>query len=83
MDKFNQKEWIDVNEEYREYVTSSGFIYRIDNAKKFYVSPRGTHYVVTEDGVVHTLMKEAFVVCRFVDPNGISFFAPRDITKGM
>lgn len=71
--------WFDVTSEvWREYVSNDGTVYRIVGAKKFWVSPRGTHYVLDGDGVVHTLMKEVFKVFRFFDMNGASVNALRD-----
>lgn len=71
----NFKNWHDVrSEEYREYVSSDGAVYRIDKPQKFFVNKVSrTHYVLDNDGVVHTLLASAFMVCRFKDKNGVSF----------
>lgn len=75
-DKF--KDWYDISsEEYREYVGSS--VYRIDKPQKLLLNKiSGTHYILDSHGVVHTLLSSAFMVCRFLDNNGISFTTTRD-----
>lgn len=71
--------WFDVpTEQWREYVSATGEVYRLEDVVKFWVSPRGTHYCLDKEGVVHTIMKEAFKVCRFFDTEGASVTAPRD-----
>jgi hypothetical protein len=73
MDKFAN--WFDLSsEEYREYVSGNGDVYRINNPMKFLPNKvSGTHYVLDITGVVHTLTASSFMVCRFYDRNGISF----------
>lgn len=65
----NFKDWYDLTSEtWREYVTSDGKVYRIDNPKKFFVNKvSGTHYVLDSEGVVHTLTRDGFMVLRFDD----------------
>ena len=71
--------WFDVSTEtWREYVSDDGSVYRIEGVQKFWVSPRGTHYCLDGEGVVHTIMASAFKVCRFHDTKGASVTAPRD-----
>jgi len=72
-------DWFDVStEQWREYVTAEGKVYRLAGVQKFWVSPRGTHYCLDKDGNVHTIMASAFMVCRFHDTKGASVTAPRD-----
>lgn len=73
MDVF--KDWYDItSEKYREYVASDGGVYRIDNPQRLKLNKvSGTHYVLDSEGVVHTLLASAFMVCRFFDTNGVSF----------
>lgn len=72
-------DWYDISSEtYREYVSPAG-VYRIDNPKKLKLNKvSGTHYVLGNDGVVHTLLKDAFMACRFLDTNGVSFTSTRN-----
>lgn len=77
MQRFNFKDWNDLTSEtWREYVSESGSVYRIDNPKKFFISQSGTHYVLDNVGVVHTLRVGDFMVLRFNDTNTVSFVAP-------
>lgn len=73
-------DWYDVSSElYREYVTATGEVYRIEFPKKFKPNRvSGTHYVLDSEGVVHTLLGSAFMVCRFFDKNGVSFTSTQD-----
>ncbi|MGN6819312.1 MAG: hypothetical protein ACTHJR_11650 [Sphingomonas sp.] len=74
------KGWYDISSEsYREYVSESGTVYRIDNPQKFFRNKvSGTHYVLDSEGVVHTLLASAFMVLRFLDSKGVSFTTTRD-----
>lgn len=69
------KDWYDISSEtYREYVTEQGNVYRIDSPQKLFINKVSrTHYILDKEGVVHTLLKNAFMVCRFLDKNGVSF----------
>jgi hypothetical protein len=73
-------DWYDISSEtFREYVNGDGKIYRIDSPKKLKLNKvSGTHYVLGDDGVVHTLLASSFMVCRFLDKNGVSFTSTRD-----
>jgi hypothetical protein len=73
-------DWYDISsEKYREYVDANGGVYRIDNPKKLKLNKvSGTHYILDPEGVVHTLLKDAFMVCRFLDTNGVTFTSTRD-----
>jgi hypothetical protein len=73
-------DWYDISsEKYREYVDPTNSVYRIDNPQKLKLNKiSGTHYILDNSGVVHTLLKEAFKVCRFLDTNGVSFTSTRD-----
>jgi hypothetical protein len=74
------KDWYDISsEKFREYVSSTGNVYRIDNPKKLKLNKiSGTHYVLDDNGIVHTLLASSFMVCRFLDTNGVSFTSTRD-----
>ena len=71
--------WYDISSEaYREYV-SGDVVYRIDGPKKLFLNKvSGTHYVLDCLGVVHTLLKDSFMVCRFLDNNGVSFTSTQE-----
>ena len=73
-------DWYDISsEKYREYVNVDGNSYRIDNPQKLRINKiSGTHYVLTKDGVVHTFLSSSFMVCRFLDTNGVSFTSTQD-----
>jgi hypothetical protein len=73
------QDWYDISSElYREYVGIDG-VYRIDNPQKLKLNKvSGTHYVLTADGVVHTMLASSFMVCRFLDTNGVSFTSTQD-----
>jgi hypothetical protein len=73
-------DWYDISsEEYREYVNGKGDIYYIKNPQKLKLNKvSGTHYVLDSDGVVHTLLAPAFMACRFLDNNGVSFTSTQD-----
>lgn len=80
------KDWYDLtSEEYREYVNGDGQVYRIDKPQKLLLNKVSrTHYVLDSNGVVHTLMANSFMVCRFLDKNGVSFTSTDkgDTTRG-
>lgn len=66
MRKFNDEEWIILQSEtYREYVFDGGFVYRINNPRRMFVSSTGTHFVEDSEGIVHTVQKNVFKVLRF------------------
>ena len=73
-------DWYDISSEtYREYVDTTGSVYRIETPKKLKLNKiSGTHYILDNEGVVHTLLNSAFKVCRFLDTNGVSFTSTRD-----
>jgi hypothetical protein len=74
------EDWYDISsEKFREYVSGDGEIYRIDNPQKLKLNKvSGTHYVLGDNGVVHTLTRGSFMVCRFFDTNGVSFTSTSD-----
>lgn len=66
MKRFNTDDWIAIEKEtYREYVFDGGYVYRIDNAVKMFISSTGTHFVLDAKGIVHTVQKGVFKVLRF------------------
>jgi hypothetical protein len=73
MDAF--KDWYDISSEtHREYVAGDGSVYRINNPQRLKLNKvSGTHYILDDEGVVHTLLASAFMACRFFDRNGVSF----------
>jgi hypothetical protein len=70
-------DWLDVSsEEHREYVTEKGDGYYIEKPQKMKISSSGTHYVLDNEGTVHTITKDKFMAVRFLDRNGLTFFNP-------
>jgi hypothetical protein len=73
-------DWYDISsEKFREYVSESGSIYRVDAPQKLKLNKvSGTHYILDGTGVVHTLTRGTFMACRFLDTNGVSFTSTSD-----
>lgn len=73
-------DWYDISsEKYREYVNGRGDVYYIENPQKLKLNKvSGTHYVLDNEGVVHTLLASSFMVCRFLDKNGVSFTSTQE-----
>ena len=70
--------WNDLStEEYREYVSPTGYVYRINKPVGLYISASGTHYVKDVEGIIHTFQRESFFALRWFDPSrGVLFVNP-------
>lgn len=58
--------WLPLNEEFRDYVTADGFVYRINQPVRMFVSGHGTIFVEDREGVVHVVTNDKFMVLRFL-----------------